>query len=292
MSYGARLALGTAQLGQRYGVANRLGAPSLVEARAIVELAREAGVDCIDTAISYGNSEEILGSIGIGGLRVITKLPPLDAHDGDVGAWVHRAVAGSLQRLGTSSVAALLLHRPADALGPHAGELLGALRELRAAGVTQRIGISIYDPAELDALMPRMSPDFVQAPFNVLDRRLLHSGWLERLHRSGVEVHVRSAFLQGLLLMSERQLPPQFAAWRPLWTRWHAWLQEHETTPLHAALGFVLRTPGVDRAVVGVEAASQLREILAHLQPLEMDVPLDLASNDLELIDPTRWKKP
>jgi aryl-alcohol dehydrogenase-like predicted oxidoreductase len=290
MTQANRLALGTAQLGQRYGVANRTGRPDLAEAAGILAEARAAGIDTIDTAMAYGDSEKVLGRVGVSGLRVVTKLSPLPADPvADLAGTLRRDVAASLERLGAISVYGLLLHRPSDALGPQGPALIDALRGLQRDGLVQKIGASIYDPAELEALTRAFDIGIVQAPYNVLDRRLETSGWLRRLVRAGVEVHTRSAFLQGLLLLEER--PPQFAAWRGTWSRWNSWLAEQRLTALSAALGFVLRNPDIDRVVVGVETAAQLRGIVAETDVAPVEVPAELASVDLDLIDPSRWKR-
>jgi len=292
MTQAQRIALGTAQLGQRYGVANRTGQPDLEEARRILAVARAAAIDTVDTAMGYGDSEKVLGAVGVAGLRVITKLPPLpDSPGADLGDALRHEVSGALQRLGADRVYGLLLHRPRDALGPHGATLIDALRGMQRDGLVTKIGVSIYDPAELDALTQTLDIGIVQAPYNVFDRRLESSGWLDRLTNAGIEVHARSAFLQGLLLLDSAQQPPQFAAWQTLWSGWNQWLAERKLMPLPAALGFVLRNPSITRVVVGVETAAQLREIAASAQALPCEAPASLACNDLDLIDPSRWKR-
>ncbi len=290
MTQASRLALGTAQLGQRYGVANRTGQPDLAEAVSILAAARAAGIDIVDTAMAYGDSEQVLGRVGVSGLRVVTKLPPLPADTvADLAGKLRRDIGASLERLGTTGVYGLLLHHPGDVFGPNGATLVETLRGLQRDGLVKKLGVSIYDPAELEPLMRAFDIGIVQAPYNVLDRRLETSGWLDRLSRAGVEVHTRSAFLQGLLLLDEQ--PPQFAAWRGLWSRWNAWLAEHRLAPLAAALGFVLRNPAIARVVVGVETAAQLRGIAASADALPLEVPAEFASADLDLIDPSRWKR-
>ena len=186
---GARcLALGTAQFGQPYGVANTAGQVPAEAVAAITTLARERGIDTLDTAVAYGDSEMVLGAAGVAAWRVVSKLPPLPADTADVAAWVQRQVSGSLQRLRIERLDGLLLHNPADAHGPRGQQLLRALAVLKASNRIGAAGISIYDPTELDALWPEWRPDIVQAPCNVLDRRLMHSGWLARLHGAGCAV--------------------------------------------------------------------------------------------------------
>lgn len=116
-------------------------------------------------------------------------------------------VEASGSRLGAAQLYALLLHRSADATAACGAEMLRALTDLKSAGLVRKIGASVYAPTELERLVQLMPLDIVQAPYNILDRRLDESGWLERLHRIGTEIHVRSAFLQGLLLMEAAQLP-------------------------------------------------------------------------------------
>lgn len=288
----SRLALGAVQFGMQYGIANRAGRVSLEEAAAIVRAARSAGIDTLDTAIAYGDSEERLGRIGVRDMSVVTKLPPLPPLPGDargVRAWVLDAARGSVSRLGIDRLGGLLLHRSADLVDAGA-PLYDALRAARDAGFTDRIGVSIYDPAELETVSS-WTLDLVQAPVNVLDRRLPQSGWLDRLADRGVEVHARSVFLQGLLLMSADARPPAFARWDALWRRWDGWLATAGHTALEASLGFVLQMPGIHRVVVGADTAEQLCQIVAVSRAEVAAVPPDLASADLELISPNRWSK-
>lgn len=284
-----RLALGTVQFGLAYGIANQAGQPSQGDAAGIVAAARAAGMDTLDTAIAYGESERRLGEIGIGRWRVVTKLPAMPEGVTDVVEWVQTSVDGSLSRLGVTHVVGLLLHRPADLLGPMGAGLADAMRRERAEGRVAKIGVSVYDPSELDATWPILAPDLVQAPFSVVDQRLATSGWLGRLTDAGVEVHARSAFLQGLLLMPRGSRPPRFDRWSELWREWADWVAASGRSPLEVALGHVLAQPGIDRVLVGVDTAGQLAEIVRAASDTARSAPMSLASSDLDLLTPSRW---
>lgn len=285
-----RLALGTAQFGQAYGVANTSGQIRPCAVAEILELAGSQGVDTLDTAIAYGASETCLGDAGVASWRVITKLPALPDGVSNVSAWVEMQVHGSLQRLRVPQLEGLLLHRPTDLLGRQGGRLQRALDALKSRGWIRSTGVSIYDPGELDLLWGVWRTDIVQAPFNVLDRRLVSSGWLARLSKHGVRVHLRSLFLQGLLLMPPSQRPAWFASWRELLDRWSSWCSEHSVPPLQAALACARRLTGVERLVVGVDSVTQLQEVLAA-DSLDAPVPPDeLLSEDRELIEPSHWR--
>jgi aryl-alcohol dehydrogenase-like predicted oxidoreductase len=285
----SRVALGTVQFGLSYGVANQVGQVSRASAKAMLELAAGHGVDTLDTAIAYGESEACLGEAGTGRFKVVSKLPALPDGCTAVDAWVQEQLALSLARLGACSLYGLLLHRPDQLLEAGGAALYRALQRLKETGQVEKIGISIYDPRQLDILLPPHKFDLVQAPLNLVDRRLHASGWLQRLKDEGVEVHTRSAFLQGLLLMPKPAIPARFAPWTELWDRWHAWLASHELSAVQACLAYPLSLAGVSRVVVGADSVGQLSEILlAGAAGSCHDFP-DLQCDAEDLINPARW---
>jgi aryl-alcohol dehydrogenase-like predicted oxidoreductase len=284
-----KLALGTVQFGLDYGIANQSGQVSLAQASEVLALASLQGITDLDTAIAYGDAEARLGQIGVQGFRVVTKLPPLPSGLVDSGVWAKEQMASSLQRLGCASVYGLMLHRSADLIGPQGPALIQALEDMQGEGLVQKLGISIYAPSELDAVMTLARWGLVQAPFNLVDRRLQTSGWLQRLKDLGVEVHTRSAFLQGLLLTRAEALPPKFLPWLALWQRWQAWQSVTACSALGACLAFAQSFPEVDRVVVGVDGPAHLQGILAALrEPVPPYWP-DIASDDDRLVNPSRW---
>jgi aryl-alcohol dehydrogenase-like predicted oxidoreductase len=216
-------------------------------------------------------------------------LPEVPTGTIDLDDWVATSVAASLQRLRLESLYGLLLHRPDALLRPGGDELYATLQRLKRDGLVQKIGISIYAPAELDAICERYPPDLVQAPFNIVDRRLSNSGWMQRLAAAGIEIHVRSVFLQGLLLMQPQQRPQKFTQWAPIWQQLDSWLQHNGISSLEACLSFASSFVEIDRIIVGVDSLQQLQAIVAALQKTVPPVPDALASNDLKLVDPSRW---
>jgi aryl-alcohol dehydrogenase-like predicted oxidoreductase len=284
-----KLALGTAQFGLSYGISNQNGQASRESAKAVISLARSNGIDTIDTAISYGESEACIGEVGLDGFKVITKLPAMPNSVVDIGRWIHNQMQASLQRLNEKSVYAVLLHHPQQLSGPKGKALAQAVGQLKAEGVVQKVGVSIYAPSELDSLMNICPIDLVQAPFNLIDQRLQSSGWLQKLHDTGVEVHIRSAFLQGLLLMPATAIPEKFKHWLPLFNTWHDWLLDNNTSATHACIGFVKAYPQIDKIVVGVESTQQLKQLIqAAKEPQNTGWP-NINCSDEHLINPSNW---
>jgi aryl-alcohol dehydrogenase-like predicted oxidoreductase len=285
-----KLALGTVQFGMDYGIANQSGQPNLAEVKRIVSLAREKAISVLDTAIAYGSSEAVLGEIGVKEFRVVTKLPPLPKDQSEVAQWVHNQIASSLERLKQQKLFAVLLHRPRDLLGPKGAQLAEALRTLKSSGVIEKIGVSIYSPEELAEVYEKVQINLVQAPVNVIDRRMQLSGWLDRLEDDGVEVHARSVFLQGLLLMERSEIPQKFMRWSNLWDQWQERLKDKSVSALAACLSYPLSLAQVNQVIVGVDSVAQFSEIIQVSQSLDdvLDTSF-MQSSDLDLINPSNW---
>ena len=284
-----KLALGTAQFGMRYGISNVSGKVSQEDGKVILEYAASAGIDTIDTAMAYGDSEHVLGNIGVEAFRMVTKLPEIPKYITDVERWVIKVVEDSISRLGVESLYGLLLHRPSQLFEPIGFKVLSALRLLKELGLVKNVGISVSAPCEFDALFNIYDFDIVQCPFNLVDRRLINSGWLEKLNAAGVEIHTRSSFLQGLLLLPRDSIPSKFKAWNILWDDWDEWLCENETSPVDACISYVLSFPEIDRLVVGVETQSQFTEIVGAARSTSINSYPAISSDVTNLINPSNW---
>lgn len=285
-----KLALGTAQFGMKYGVANKEGRLPDFVVEKILSAAKAHHIDTLDTAAAYGTSEQTLGRAGVHGFNIVSKLPPRGSECSDVTSWVIESVESSLKKLNETSLYGFLLHRPLELLSPDGKRMFEALLALKKQGLIQRLGISVYGPEELDKLSPHYDFDLVQAPMNLLDRRMIESGWLTRLKQQGTEVHVRSAFLQGLLLMPAIDRPPYFKPWSRLFDCFDSWLRTNELLPLEGCLGFLNKQPEVDKIVVGVDSVEQLSEIVDAANTQITEIPESLQSAEPALINPALWK--
>lgn len=284
-----KLALGTVQFGLPYGIANQTGQVTQLEAKSILQLATNSGLDTLDTAIAYGVSETCLGTLGVKDFKVITKLSALPDDCKDVGKWVKQQVYESIIRLGDTKLYGLLLHRPEQLLGPNGKALYQTLQALKDNEQVQKIGISIYSPSELVALTQQYRFDLIQAPFNIVDRRLYKTGWLQRLKDDDIEIYTRSAFLQGLLLMDKITRPAKFKQWNGLFGKWDQWLTDHDVSAIQACLAYPLSFPEIDRVIVGADSANQLAQIVdAANTQIDSDLP-DLQCEDENLINPAYW---
>lgn len=284
-----KLAIGTAQFGMKYGISNVSGKVSPTEGEAILKYAASAGIETIDTAMAYGDSEQVLGNIGVEGFNVLTKLPEIPDYITDIEDWVIKAVKDAVSRLGLECLYGLLLHRPGQLFEPKGVRIISALSLVKEMGLVKKIGVSVSAPSEFDDLFDIYDFDIVQCPFNLVDRRLINSGWLKKLSTAGVETHTRSSFLQGLLLMPRYSIPSKFKPWNKLWDDWDRWLVANKMSPLNACISYVLSFSEITRVVIGVESQSQLAEIVGAASGASIKSYPDIRSDATDLINPSNW---
>lgn len=291
-----RLILGTAQLGMPYGIANRGGQPSRRQAREIIKTAWEEGITNFDTAQDYGESEELLGTIlkelGIvNEAKITTKLnPAIDLLDKDK---VKHAVEESIQKLKAPQIFCLMLHRDHHLDFLDKG-LASCLRDLQGVGLTTNIGISVYSPAVAMRAIKSQSINIIQVPTNILDWRFEKEGVFQAAQEAGKKIHIRSVFLQGLILMDAKDLPQYMAFAAPVIHKLEALAAKYDMTRASLALSYIkLRYPECG-VIFGAETTKQ---IIENCQFWKLPAPCDLVQEAAEafsgveerILNPTLW---
>ena len=270
----AKLCLGTVQFGMRYGVHNALGRqPTAAEVFAVLDAARDAGIDAFDTASAYGTAEDILGRYRLAsrGVRIISKLRP---HVKTADTVLHE-MQESLRRLGTDHIACYMLHRAED-LGNAA--VMEGLTEVKACGWAEKIGVSVYRPEDALRAAEDSRIDAIQIPYNALDQRLDACGFFVLAKKHGKEIYARSAFLQGLYVAAFQKIA-----------------RDMGFLPNEAAMLYVLRHEGIDYVVFGVDTAAQLQANVRLSERVseitDSCCPFIGKFNDVpqKLIDPSLW---
>lgn len=289
-----KLALGTVQFGLDYGISNTSGITSAKEVERILEYANHHGVSLLDTAPLYGNSEEVLGNVLAGeheGIITKTKLFPGELLTEQDGLSLERTLSESLQSLQQKKVYSLLIHHVDDLLKPGGKYLFHALQSLRSQGLVRKIGVSVYTGEQIDRVLAGFDIDIIQLPVNVLDQRLITDGHLAELKNKRVEIHARSVFLQGLLLMDRTTLPEFFIPAYQTLEKYNCFIEKQGWTPVEAALGFVCNLDLVDYVVCGVNTLVQLEELVAAAQ-VKVDPGLfaDFAMDDSNILNPAMWE--
>jgi aryl-alcohol dehydrogenase-like predicted oxidoreductase len=277
-----KLALGTAQFGLDYGVTNHFGQVTTDEAKKILKYAKDKGIVTLDTASGYGNSEQVLGEIGVNDYQIITKTSSLEDGVDEVIKNFHR----SLDYLKVSQVDGLLIHNIHNIKDKNFGNLFSKLYELKKEGLTKKIGFSCYTPEQVNFLLDNFKFDLIQIPFNVFDTRLIRGGQLKALKKKNIEIHARSVFLQGLLLDFDN-LPSYFSVWGAQFEQYQEIVKERGLSLLEYALNFALKTQELDKILVGVNSLSQLRNIVDSSKL--NDSIKGFRIDDINLLNPGLW---
>jgi len=286
----SKISLGTAQFGMDYGIANDKGKPSLDKVKSILKKAKNLGVKNIDTASVYGASESILGQIGVSDFNLTTKIPSIPIESVDIIAYVNNIIEESLNKIKIKEFHGVLLHDSEQLFNKEVeSDIHNALISLKDNGLTKKVGISIYDPNKLSQLNSIESYDIVQCPYNLFDRRLESSNWMEKLNDYGIEIQIRSIFLQGLLLMEKHKRPTKFKKWNDLWDDLDNWLKKNNISAVDACLNFSFESKYIDSVVLGVDSEEQLNEIFNKINNENKAYPKNIFSNDINLINPVNW---
>ena len=286
----SRLMMGSAQFGSRYGIQNITEKIHPKEVNSILTLAYQKGITFIDTAHTYGSSEKIIGNFirktGIH-FSIVSKLPSTKPEQ------VKKIIQESLHRTSLSSLYGYLIHDITTY--KNYPSIYSILKERKSKGYIDKIGFSLYFPEDLEYLLKKNIPfDLIQLPFNCFDQRFID--YFPILKRRGVEIHVRSIFLQGLFFVQPNRLPAFF---KPLSQKIHHLhlLAKKTKTPISSlCLLFTLSNQYIDKIIIGVDSTKNLLEnlqVFNYIPFMQNIIPKlkSLRENDEKLIVPIYWPK-
>ena len=286
----SKLALGTVQFGIDYGINSGVKV-EIDEVSRIINYARNNGINLLDTAQLYGSSEKVLGDANTQDFNVVSKTRGFDKEDitESIANFVISDLNQSLKLLKRNSLYALLVHHGEDLLRPGGEIIFNKLQILKDKGLVSKIGVSAYIDNQLIIIIDRFDIDIIQLPMNILDRRLIDNGLLNKIYSKGIEIHTRSIFLQGLLLMDPKKRPKIFDRWSNLWKIWDEWLYDNKLSALQATLIYMISLPEISRVLVGVDNKDQLQNIIKALKGNIPNIPEELSINDPDLLNPGNW---
>jgi aryl-alcohol dehydrogenase-like predicted oxidoreductase len=284
----SKLGLGAAQFGLDSGQARYARAPE-AEVREMLGLAARAGIGILDTAAASAHGEAVMGAVMP---RPSPFAVTIKAARGDRGpAFVEAEARASLARLGLTKADAIMVQAAGDLFSPYGPALWERLLLLRDSGLFDKVGISAYASDDPVGLARRFRPDLMQAPASLLDQRLLVDGSLAAVREMGVEVHLRSIFLHGLLFKPPPcRTPPEVKAAATRLSRARRMIAEGRSDPLQAGLGFALSRPEASAVIVGAATAAELSAVIAAAASPPPDLDWDdMAIENPEALDPRRW---
>ena len=260
-----KLALGTVQFGTDYGISNTSGKVPLKEIEDILKFCVDHDIDTIDTAQGYGDSEAVLGNFDIKNFKIITKINK------------NASIDDSLTKLKVNSIYAIMFHKE-DEIDLDSFKIFEKYKNEK---LVEKIGVSVYSVKKLEYIINNFNIDIVQLPFNLLDQRFLDI--LPKLKEKKIEVHVRSVFLQGLLLMDTDNINEYFDNIKNI-------LSSIPKPAISHALNFVKNIENIDKIVIGVTSKKELEDIYFHYNSIVKNVDYKKFKVDEEMyINPSKW---
>ncbi len=286
------LGLGTAQFGTVYGLSNQGKMVSDTDLDYILSILKEQKIQTLDTAAAYGHAEERLGYRDLSSFNVVTKIIVPETNHGLKQFVPERSIEQSLIRLRISRLDAVLIHNADKIALDTLINILSKIQVLVESGICRKVGVSLYNPYKLEYLLGRTELGLAQIPFNVFDQRLMEEKLQTLIKKNKLEIHVRSIFLQGLLLLEKTAIPNYFKPWQNYLELWRKYLKARGITELDAVMSFVnkYKKKYISRFIFGVETPQQLSMIIKSSKIPPIGEIKHLRCDDLNLIDPSRWK--
>ena len=284
-----KIILGSANFNQIYGIKKNFIKKK--EIKKSFKLALKNNIKIIDTSPLYNKSEKIIGLLNNNKFKIISKIPkiPQNIKKKNIKKWLKLKAINSLKNLKIKKFECLLLHRVDSLLSENGNEIYKNIKNMKTIGLTNKIGISIYDFNILDKILRKYKFDLIQVPFNILDQRLVTTGWLKKLKKRKIKIYVRSIFLQGILLLKHNQLPEKLKKLNKNFIIWENWLKKNNLSPLQACLSFVLNQRQLDGIIVGYNNKNQLNQILKQKKMKSSFSIPNLNIKNRKLIDPRAW---
>ena len=287
-SFVNKLGIGTLQFGQNYGVANKTGKLKSLDILKIKKLAQKNNINTIDTAEVYGDSEKRLGKLGFSKFNLVSKLPVSEPSKNRF-KWVLTNLKSSFKKLKIKEIYGMHIHNTKYLLDKKGDQIYKGMSYAKEKGLIKKIGVSIYTVEELKKIISKYKIDLVLLPFNIFDQRLLKSNILKELKNRNIEIHARTSFLQGLLLMEMRNIPKKFSKYKKLFKNFYKICRNKKMTKYEVCLKYVLSNNYIDKVIVGIDSANQFKKLINSAGYIEIPKKSVDASKEINLINPAKW---
>ena len=285
----SKLILGTAQFGLNYGITNTTQI-QLNDIQKVLKYAEKEGITSIDTSSNYGNSERVIGENNTGNYSISTKfLCPKSLRDFNEKEFFDK-VNLSLELTKVKIFDTLFVHNADEFINDKKNLFYSNLLKLKNNKKIKKIGASVYDPNEVFKLLDIYDLDVIQIPLNLFDQRFIEKEVFNFIENKKIEVHIRSVFLQGILLSDTSTLPKYFSAWKENFKNYEYFLKLNKTKSIAACLNFVYDKFSNSKIIIGFNSFDNFVQIISNLKKRELINPTALKTDDLGLIDPRMWK--
>ncbi len=285
-----KICLGSANFGKNYGYKN--SKVKKKEFSKIFKYARYKKINYIDTAFNYTNSQKIIGKHSVN-FKIITKIPKISNSVSKPELWIKKIITKSLKDLNTKKLYAVLFHYPPYQISKKKFvRIINCLEDLKKKRIIKKIGISAYSVDEIKKSFSIYKFEIVQFQANILDQNILKNAYVKFLkEKKGVEIHIRSIFLQGLLLCNISDIPSKFSNLKETLIVFNEWVKKNKISKLSACLKYIFSFTFIDKIILGTNNYLQFKQTVQAIEKIngKLNLPKKIKNINSSKLNPKNW---
>lgn len=283
-----KIILGTAQFGMDYGISNSKGKINFIEIIKILDFLKKKKLNFLDTASSYDFSESEIGKYYLKSKKkfnIITKYTLKNKGD------IFKQYEDSIKNL-KYKPKVIMAHSYKDYLDKN---FRNNLFKLKKKFKINKVGVSIYNKPELYSIIKLKTPNIIQVPCNILDKRFISKDVVELVNKKKIEIHARSIFLQGLLFKSKSEIIKKFKDAKNVIKKLEKICIKHNLKLWELSLIWTYQKKEINKLIIGVDTQKQLQKNLITIKKkinTSLIKEIDKINlNNSKIIKPYLWKK-
>ena len=287
----SKLILGTVQFGLDYGVNNTAGKPSKENIKSILDSAYNSGIQLLDTAEAYGDSQNKIGEYHNNSTNKFNVITKFSSNTEGLSLNIVERVYNNLKILDVDKLYCYMFHS-FDDFNKYFEKYRKDLLTLKRDGIINNIGVSLYSNDELESVLKFNEITLVQLPFNLLDNNNKRGNIIKKAKAKGIEIHTRSAFLQGLFFKNTSEFTVKIKPLGPYLNLLNDLCDEHYKMN-DLALNYVCNQKNIDKVLIGVDSVQQLASNMLSEKKM---ITKELANNiecidvkETKLLNPSNW---
>lgn len=278
-----KIILGVTQFGMRYGIMNKFNINRKQELKKILNFSKKNKIKYLYTSKYYGNSNKLLEYENLNYFEIFTKFKAEDLLKDNIIFEINKI------KIKLKKKNLILLIDGFEKLNiKKSTNVHNRLKSLKKSKYISKFGYSIYSFINLKKICNNFKPDILQCPYSIIDRRLEKNRFLQYLKNKKIEVHVRSIFLQGLLLIDPSKLPKKFLKWKDRFKIFKYQMSMNGVNNLDACINFIQNNKYIDKILIGVDNLNHLKEIVSAKSYIKIKFP-NIHVENRKLIDPSKW---
>lgn len=293
MKWNNKICIGTPQFSGSYGITNKNKKKlKLKDIKSFFKLLKKKKVNFIDTALAYKRAEKniILSKADLSDFNITTKIPrPYKLNNYE--EIIIKKISQSQKNYKIKKFYSVLLHDCKNLQKNEIKKILNLFNLLKKKNLTKNVGFSIYDQKEYKKIIKFFNPDILQVPANIFDRTFLTKKFLNEIEKKKIKLHVRSIFLQGILLSKIKFIEKKFKKWKKIFYDWEKFCSYNNVSKIELATNFILNYPSIEKIVVGFNNKNEFLQFL-KIKKINIKIPNFLIQNDKsieKLIKPYNW---